>query len=176
MKFFVDTAEIKEIRDLLPTGLVDGVTTNPSLVMKSGRNFREVVAEICDLIPGPVSAEVTALEAAKMIEEGKSLAKIAGNVVVKLPLTLDGIPPLAGFAFDLPDALPLTTLFIQEMLRRGFLASTHVYAMLAHDDTAVASYLDAVAETFHIVAAARGAEPSSYLQGPVKHAGFKRLN
>ena len=91
MKFFLDTAEIKEIRDLMPTGLVDGVTTNPSLVMKSGRNFREVVAEICEIVPGPVSAEVTALEAAKMIEEGKSLAKIAGNVVVKLPLTLDGL-------------------------------------------------------------------------------------
>ena len=91
MKFFLDTAEIKEIRDLMPTGLVDGVTTNPSLVMKSGRNFREVVAEICEIVPGPVSAEVTALEAAKMSEEGKSLAKIAGNVVVKLPLTLDGL-------------------------------------------------------------------------------------
>jgi transaldolase len=91
MKFFVDTAEIKEIADLLPTGLIDGVTTNPSLIMKSGRNFREVVAEICALVPGPVSAEVTAMESAKMIEEGKSLAKIAGNVVVKLPLTLEGL-------------------------------------------------------------------------------------
>jgi transaldolase len=91
MKFFVDTAEIKEIAGLLPTGLIDGVTTNPSLIMKSGRNFREVVAEICALVPGPVSAEVTAMESAKMIEEGKSLAKIAGNVVVKLPLTLEGL-------------------------------------------------------------------------------------
>ncbi len=91
MKFFVDTAEIGEIKDLLPTGLVDGVTTNPSLVMKSGRDFREVVAEICALTPGPVSAEVTALEADKMVSEGKSLAKIADNVTVKLPLTLDGL-------------------------------------------------------------------------------------
>lgn len=91
MKFFVDTAEIAEIKDLLPTGLVDGVTTNPSLVMKSGRDFREVIAEICALTPGPVSAEVTALEADEMIVEGKSLAKIAGNVTVKLPLTLDGL-------------------------------------------------------------------------------------
>lgn len=91
MKFFVDTAEISEIKDLLPTGLVDGVTTNPSLIAKSGRDFREVVAEICVLTPGPVSAEVTALEAEKMVAEGKSLAKIADNVTVKLPLTLDGL-------------------------------------------------------------------------------------
>jgi len=91
MKFFVDTAEIDEIRALMPSGLVDGVTTNPSLVMKSGRDFREVVAEICGLVPGPVSAEVTALEAEQMIVEGKSLAKIAGNVTVKLPLTFDGL-------------------------------------------------------------------------------------
>lgn len=91
MKFFVDTAEIAEIRELMPTGLVDGVTTNPSLVAKSGRDFREVVAEICALVPGPVSAEVTALEAKQMIEEGMSLARIADNVTVKLPLTLDGL-------------------------------------------------------------------------------------
>ncbi len=91
MKFFVDTAEISAIKELLPTGLVDGVTTNPSLVMKSGRDFREVIAEICALVPGPVSAEVTATEADQMIIEGKSLAKIADNVTVKLPLTFDGL-------------------------------------------------------------------------------------
>ncbi len=91
MKFFVDTAEINEIRELLPTGLVDGVTTNPSLILKSGRDIREVTAEICALVPGPVSAEVTALEAKAMIAEGKSLSKVAKNVVVKLPLTLDGL-------------------------------------------------------------------------------------
>ncbi|GJL93469.1 fructose-6-phosphate aldolase [Hyphococcus sp.] len=91
MKFFVDTAEINEIRELLPTGLVDGVTTNPSLIMKSGRDIREVTAEICALVPGPVSAEVTATQAQAMIAEGKSLSKIAQNVVVKLPLTFDGL-------------------------------------------------------------------------------------
>lgn len=91
MKFFVDTADIAEIKALLPSGLVDGVTTNPSLIMKSGRDFREVVAEICDLVDGPVSAEVTALETDKMISEGKSLAGIADNVCVKLPLTMDGL-------------------------------------------------------------------------------------
>jgi transaldolase len=91
MKFFVDTAEVSEIKALLPTGLVDGVTTNPSLVAKSGRDFREMIAEVCALVPGPVSAEVTALETDEMVAEGRSLAKIANNVVVKLPLTLKGI-------------------------------------------------------------------------------------
>ncbi len=91
MKFFIDTAEVSEIKALIPTGLVDGVTTNPSLVAKSGRDFREMIAEICALTPGPVSAEVTALETDQMLAEGRSLAKIARNVVVKLPLTLKGI-------------------------------------------------------------------------------------
>ncbi|WP_119270456.1 fructose-6-phosphate aldolase [Taklimakanibacter deserti] len=91
MKFFVDTAEIKDIKELAATGLLDGVTTNPSLVAKSGRDFKEVIAEICNAVEGPVSAEVTALEADAMIEEGRKLAKIAKNVAVKVPLTLDGL-------------------------------------------------------------------------------------
>jgi len=100
MKFFVDTADIAEIKDLIPTGLVDGVTTNPSLIMKSGRDFREVIAEICSLVPGPVSAEVTALEAAAMVAEGKSLAKIAKNVTVKLPLTIEGLKACRALTDD----------------------------------------------------------------------------
>jgi transaldolase len=91
MKFFVDTADIAEIRDLAATGLVDGVTTNPSLVAKSGRGFLDVVKEICDVVPGPVSAEVAALDHAGMLGEGRKLAKIAHNVVVKVPLTPDGL-------------------------------------------------------------------------------------
>lgn len=91
MKFFVDTANIDEIRELIPTGLVDGVTTNPSLVMKSGRDFREVIAEICGAVEGPVSAEVAATDAPGMIDEAVTLANIARNVVVKLPLTFDGL-------------------------------------------------------------------------------------
>jgi transaldolase len=100
MKFFIDTAEVPEIKALLPTGLVDGVTTNPSLVAKAGRDFREVVAEICALVSGPVSAEVTAVETEPMIAEGKSLAKIASNVVVKLPLTLKGIAACKALVGD----------------------------------------------------------------------------
>jgi len=91
MKFFVDTAEINEIKELAATGLLDGVTTNPSLIAKSGRDFKEVIAEICAAVEGPVSAEVTALDAEGMVTEGKKLAKIAKNVAVKVPLTLDGL-------------------------------------------------------------------------------------
>jgi transaldolase len=91
MKFFIDTAEVSEIRDAAMTGLIDGVTTNPSLIAKSGRNFLEVVAEICALVPGPVSAEVTANDFDTMLKEGRKLAKIAKNVAVKVPLTVDGL-------------------------------------------------------------------------------------
>lgn len=91
MKFFVDTADTADIAELNDLGLLDGVTTNPSLIAKSGRDFKEVIAEICSLVEGPVSAEVTALDADGMIKEGKELAKIANNVTVKVPLTLDGL-------------------------------------------------------------------------------------
>ncbi len=91
MKFFVDTADTKDIADLAATGLIDGVTTNPSLIAKSGRPFAEVIAEICALTPGPVSAEVVATDYDGMIREGRKLAKIASNVAVKVPLTLDGL-------------------------------------------------------------------------------------
>jgi transaldolase len=91
MKFFIDTADINEIRDLAATGLVDGVTTNPSLVAKAGRPFLEVVKEICAAVPGPVSAEVTATDHKTMLAEGRKLAKLASNVAVKVPLTPDGL-------------------------------------------------------------------------------------
>jgi transaldolase len=91
MKFFVDTADVGEIAELAATGLLDGVTTNPSLVAKSGRNFFEVIHEICELVDGPVSAEVTAVTTDAMLAEGRRLAQIAPNVCVKLPLTWDGL-------------------------------------------------------------------------------------
>lgn len=91
MKFFVDTADVKDIRELADIGLLDGVTTNPTLIAKSGRAFKEVIAEICGLVEGPVSAEVTALDAEGMIREGRDLRQIAKNVAVKVPLTLAGL-------------------------------------------------------------------------------------
>ncbi len=91
MKFFVDTAEIDAIAELNDLGMVDGVTTNPSLILKSGRDILEVTKEICDLVDGPVSAEVVATEADAMIAEGRKLAEIAPNITVKLPLTWDGL-------------------------------------------------------------------------------------
>lgn len=100
MKFFVDTADINEIRSLAETGLLDGVTTNPSLVAKAGRPFREIVAEICSVVDGPVSAEVTATDADGMIAEGRSLAQIADNVTVKVPLTMDGLKACRTLAMD----------------------------------------------------------------------------
>ncbi|MET0192033.1 MAG: fructose-6-phosphate aldolase [Hyphomicrobiaceae bacterium] len=91
MKFFVDTADVAEIRELAATGLLDGVTTNPSLVAKAGRDFKEIIAEICEVVPGPVSAEVAALDTDGMLKEGRALAKIAKNVTVKVPLTWAGL-------------------------------------------------------------------------------------
>ena len=91
MKFFVDTADVKEIRELNDVGLVDGVTTNPSLILKSGGDIKKVTKEICSIVDGPVSAEVVATEYSEMMREAKVLAKIAPNVCIKVPLTLDGL-------------------------------------------------------------------------------------
>jgi transaldolase len=100
MKFFIDTAEIGEIRELAATGMVDGVTTNPSLIMKSGRDFVEVTREICGIVEGPVSAEVTALDADEMIAEGRRLAQIAPNIAVKVPLTWAGLRACRALSGD----------------------------------------------------------------------------
>lgn len=91
MKFFIDSADLDAIAELADIGLVDGVTTNPSIIAKSGRDFKEVIAEICKITPGHVSAEVVAMDAEGMISEGRTLRKIAENVCVKLPLTLQGL-------------------------------------------------------------------------------------
>ena len=98
MKFFVDTADVAAIKELNDLGMVDGVTTNPSLILKSGRNIEEVTREICDMVAGPVSAEVVAEKADDMIREGKILAGIAPNIAIKVPLTWDGLKACRAFA------------------------------------------------------------------------------
>ncbi len=98
MQLFLDTTDTKVLADLAATGLVDGVTTNPTLIAKSGRPMLEVIAEICGLVEGPVSAEVAATEHQRMLEEGRKLASVASNVVVKVPLTREGLIATAEFA------------------------------------------------------------------------------
>lgn len=100
MKFFADTAEIADIKELAATGLLDGVTTNPSLIAKSGRNFLEVVKEICGIVDGPVSAEVVALDHETMMKEAEVLRKIADNVAIKVPLTIDGLKTCKALSDD----------------------------------------------------------------------------
>ena len=100
MKFFLDTADIAEIRELASTGLVDGITTNPSLIAKSGRKFVDAVREICSVVPGPVSAEVTATDHATMLAEGRRLARLARNIAVKVPLTPDGLKTCKALRAD----------------------------------------------------------------------------
>ncbi|MEE8444551.1 MAG: fructose-6-phosphate aldolase [Alphaproteobacteria bacterium] len=100
MKFFVDTADVAEIKDLAATGLLDGVTTNPSLVARTGRDFFEVLREICDLVEGPVSAEVAATDTESMLAEGRALAKLADHIAVKVPLTPDGLKACRALTSD----------------------------------------------------------------------------
>ena len=100
MKFFVDTADINDIRELADTGLLDGVTTNPSLIHKSGRDFLEVVKEICAAVDGPVSAEVVAMDHQGMMREAEVLRKIADNIAVKVPLTIDGLKSCKALTSD----------------------------------------------------------------------------
>jgi transaldolase len=98
MLLFADTADTAILAELNEAGLVDGVTTNPTIIAKSGRNIAEVIKEICELIEGPISAEVAATDAATMIKEGEKLAKIASNVVIKVPLTIDGLKATREFS------------------------------------------------------------------------------
>ena len=100
MKFFVDTADVKDIRELNDLGLLDGVTTNPSLILKAGRDIMEVTKEICGIVDGPVSAEVTAMDYAEIMREAAVLAKIADNICIKLPLTLDGLKACKALTSD----------------------------------------------------------------------------
>ncbi len=100
MKFFIDTANISEIKAAVAMGMVDGVTTNPSLIAREGRDFHEVITEICAIVDGPVSAEVVSLEAEGMLKEGRELAKIGSNIVIKVPMTTEGLIAAKTFASE----------------------------------------------------------------------------
>ncbi|MBI1954730.1 MAG: fructose-6-phosphate aldolase [Proteobacteria bacterium] len=100
MKIFLDTADVKEVRDLVQTGLIDGITTNPTLLSTSEQKFTVIIEELCELVKGPVSVEVTATVSEKMIKEGKYLAKIAPNVTIKVPLTMDGLKACRSLVDD----------------------------------------------------------------------------
>lgn len=100
MKFFLDTANLEEIRQAASMGLIDGVTTNPSLIAKEKGDFRDLLKQICAAVPGPISAEVVALDAAGMLKEGRELAKIADNITVKVPVTLEGLKAVRAFSSE----------------------------------------------------------------------------
>ncbi len=100
MKFFLDTANLEEIRQAASMGLIDGVTTNPSLIAKEKGDFRDLLRQICAAVPGPISAEVVALDAAGMLKEGRELAKIADNITVKVPVTLEGLKAVRAFSAE----------------------------------------------------------------------------
>src|SRR3546814_1141695 len=118
--FFVDTADTAEIRDLAESGLVDGVTTNPSLIHKSGRKFLEVVAEICSITSGPVSAEVVALDHETMMKEADILRKIADNVAIKVPLTIDGLKTCKALTDDGTMRSEEHTYELQSLMRSSY--------------------------------------------------------
>jgi transaldolase len=98
MKFFIDTANIFEIKQAVEMGMVDGVTTNPSLIAKEGRKFEDILKDICKMVDGPVSAEVISLDVKGMVAEGKKLAKLSDNIVIKVPMTIDGLKAVKQFA------------------------------------------------------------------------------
>jgi transaldolase len=100
MKFFIDTANIKEIKEANSMGMVDGVTTNPSLIAREGRDFKEIITEICQIVDGPISAEVISLEEVGMVKEARDLAKIHSNIVVKIPMTIDGLKAVRTLAAE----------------------------------------------------------------------------
>ncbi|MBS3759237.1 MAG: fructose-6-phosphate aldolase [Desulfobacterales bacterium] len=100
MKFFIDTANVDEIREANNMGMVDGVTTNPTLISREGRDFKEIITEICDIVDGPISAEVISLEADGMVKEARDLSKVHKNIVIKIPMTIDGMKAVRALSAE----------------------------------------------------------------------------
>lgn len=147
MKFFVDTADVKEIKDLYQLGLVDGVTTNPSLILKSGGSISEVTKQICDIVEGPVSAEVVATEYAQMMKEAEVLAKIAKNVCIKVPLTLDGLKACRSIRNDLGRDVNVTLCFsANQALLAAKAGATFISPFVGRIDDTGADGMELIAE------------------------------
>ncbi|BBD40188.1 transaldolase [Aminobacter sp. Y103A] len=151
MKFFVDTADVKDIRELNELGLLDGVTTNPSLILKSGRNIAEVTKEICDIVEGPVSAEVAATEYAEMMKEAAVLSKIADNICIKVPLTLDGLKACRALTSE-GRMVNVTLCFSanQALLAASQAGATFISPFIGRLDDMAVDGMELIAEIRHI--------------------------
>ncbi len=168
MKFFLDTAEINEIRELAASGLVDGITTNPSLVMKSGRQFVDVVREICEIVSGPVSAEVISTDHETMLAEGRKLAKIAPNVAVKVPLTPDGLKTCRRLAED-GTAVNVTLCFsAAQALLAAKAGATYISPFVGRLDDVGADGMELIADIVQIYGAYDSIE-TQVLVASVRH-------
>ena len=151
MKFFVDTADVKEIRELNELGLLDGVTTNPSLILKSGGNIAEVTKEICSIVEGPVSAEVVATEYKDMIREAEILAKIAENVCIKVPLTLDGLKACRTIRTDMNRMVNVTLCFsANQALLAAKAGASFISPFIGRIDDTGEDGMELIAEIRHI--------------------------
>jgi transaldolase len=171
MKFFVDTADVEEITELAATGLLDGVTTNPSLVAKSGRNFIEVIREICELVEGPVSAEVTALTTDAMLAEGRRLAELAPNVCVKLPLTWDGLKACRALSEE-GTKVNVTLCFTPaQALLAAKAGATFVSPFVGRLDDIGQDGMQVIADIVEIFRNYRGALNTEVLVASVRHPG-----
>lgn len=150
MKIFIDTANVEEIRDAAKMGCISGVTTNPSLIAKEGRDFKEVVKEICSIVDGPISAEVISLKADEMVEEAKELAKIHKNVVIKLPITKDGLEACRKLT-ELGIKTNVTLVFsATQALMAARAGATYVSPFLGRLDDVGVNGLELVAEIVEI--------------------------
>ena len=150
MKFFIDTAEIEEIKSLSELGLVDGVTTNPSLIYKSGKDFKKVIKEISTIVEGPISAEVTSTECQEMIAQGQELAKISNNIVIKVPLTADGLMACKKLSSNNIKVNVTLCFSSSQALLAGKLGATYISPFIGRLDDIGTTGLNLIKEIVHI--------------------------
>ena len=150
MKFFIDTAEIEEIKSLSELGLVDGITTNPSLIYKSGKDFKKVIKEISTIVEGPISAEVTSTEYKEMISQGQELAKISKNIVIKVPLTADGLMACKKLSSNNIKVNVTLCFSTSQALLAGKLGATYISPFIGRLDDIGTTGLNLIKEIVHI--------------------------